>query len=117
MTSPPETHEAAELPIACSLNATERTVRLAAMTALGRDALVGVRRATAHAELRFAAGDGIRDRVEEIAAAEAECCAFLDMEVHDEPDLVVLYITAPPDADPVLGELANAFRGEAQVAS
>jgi hypothetical protein len=73
----------AELPIACSLTAT----------------------------------DGIRDRVEAIVQAEAQCCAFLNMEVRDEPDLVVLHIAAPSDADLVLGELVDAFRGELHLAS
>ena len=107
----------AELPIACSLNADELPARLAAMTVLGRDALVDVRREPALAELRFAAGDRVRERVEAIVAAEARCCAFLDMEVRDEPDLVVLHITGPVDADLVLGELVDAFRGEPRVAS
>jgi hypothetical protein len=107
----------AELPIACSLNATELPARLAEITALGDDALIDVHRAPGHAGLRFAAGDGIRDRVEAIIHAEAQCCAFLNMEIRDEPDLVVLHITASPDADLVLGELVDAFRGELRPAS
>ena len=107
----------AELPIACSLNADELPARLAEMTALGRNALIEVRRATAHAELRFAARDGVRDRVEAIVAAEARCCAFLTMDVRDDPDRVVLNISAPADADLLLGELVDAFRGKPQIAS
>jgi hypothetical protein len=102
----------AELPIACSLKATELPARLAEITMLGDDALIDVHRASGDAELRLAAGDGIRDRVEAIVHAEAHCCAFLTMEVRDEPDLVVLRITASADADLVLGELVDAFRGE-----
>jgi hypothetical protein len=112
----PEDLMPAELPIACSLTATELPVRLADMTALGREALVDVRREPAHAELRFAAGDGIRDRVDAIVQAEARCCAFLTMDVHDEPDLVVLDITAPADADLVITELVHAFRSGTQLA-
>jgi hypothetical protein len=107
----------AELPIACSLNATELPARLAEITTLGDDALIDVHRAPGHAELRFAAGDGIRDRVEAIVHAQAHCCALLSMEVRDEPDLVVLHITAPPDAELVLRELVEAFRGELRRAS
>jgi hypothetical protein len=102
----------AELPIACSLKPTELPARLAEITTLGDDALIDVYRAPGHAELRFAAGDGIRDRVEAIVHAEAHCCAFLNMEVRDEPDLVVLRITASPDADLALAQLVDAFRGE-----
>lgn len=31
------------------------------------------------AELRFAAGAGVRERVDAIVAAESDCCAFLTM--------------------------------------
>jgi hypothetical protein len=86
----------AELPIACSLSATE------------------VRTADTHAELRFAAGAGVRDRVDAIRAAESRCCAFLDMAVSDEPDTVVLTIDAPEGDELVLAELVDAFRGEPQ---
>ena len=110
-TTPPEDPVHAELPIACSLEATELPARLAEITMLGDDALIDLNRAPGHAELRFAAG-GIRDRVEAILRAEAHCCAFLNMEVRDELDLVVLRITASADADLMLAQLVDAFRGE-----
>ncbi len=98
-----------ELPIACSLDATALSARVAAMAELGRDALVDASRAAGHAELRFDGRDGIRERVAAIVAAEAQCCPFLDMEVRDEPGVVVLDIGAPAEADLVLGELVAAF--------
>ncbi len=98
-----------ELPVGCSLTATQMRARLAEMTALGREALVDVRREPVHVELRFAADDGIRDRVAAIVQAEAQCCAFLTMDVHDEPDLLVLDITAPADAELVITGLIAAF--------
>jgi hypothetical protein len=105
-----------ELPIACSLTATELPARLAKITTLGRDALTDVLHETGHAELRFAAGDGARERIEAIVGAEAQCCPFLNMDVRDEPGLVVLSITAPPDAALVLRELVDAFRGDLRLA-
>jgi hypothetical protein len=105
----------AELPIACSLTTTELPARLAEMAALGRDALVEAHRERAHAELRFAASAGVRERVEGIVQGEARCCAFLTMDVRDEPDLVVLDVRAPAEADLILGELVGAFRGESQI--
>jgi hypothetical protein len=106
----------AELPIACSLNASELPARLDEMAALGRAALIDARTEPTRAQLRFAAGIGVRARVEAIVAAESECCAFLDMRVSDEPDSVVLTIDAPEDAELVLAELVDAFRNERQVA-
>jgi hypothetical protein len=103
-------------PIACSLSATDLTERLAQMGDLGRDALLDTDVTDRHAMLRFAAGTGVRERVTTIVAAESECCAFLMMNVHDEPDAVVLTIDAPEGAEPVLHELADAFRVERRAA-
>ena len=100
-----------EPPIACSLSATELPVRLAQIAELGRDALVEVELGETHATLRFAAGPGVRERVVSVVAAEAACCSFLTMRVSDEPGAVLLDITAPDDAAPVLDELVAAFRG------
>lgn len=105
-----------ELPIACSLSAGDLTRRLAQIGELGRSALVDVRTDEFHATLRFAAGDGIRERVQAIAAAESQCCAFLHMSVSEEPDSVVLRIDAPDGAQLVLDELIEAFRGHPKAA-
>jgi hypothetical protein len=105
-----------QLPIACSLDATEFPRRLAEMAAVGRAALVDVTHDEVRAELRFAAGNGTRERIDAIVEAESDCCAFLNMAVVDTPDLVVLTIEAPNGAGPVLTELVDAFRGHRQVA-
>jgi hypothetical protein len=105
-----------DLPIACSLNATELPQRLAEMADVGRAALRDVRTTGTHAQLSFTAGEGVRDRVAAIVAAESQCCAFLDMTVGDEPDAVVLTIDAPEGAEVVLAELVEAFRGTTEAA-
>jgi hypothetical protein len=105
-----------DLPIACSLNATELPKRLAEMADVGRAALRDIRTTGTHAQLSFAAAASVRDRVEAIVAAESLCCAFLDMTVSDEPDLVVLTIDAPEGAELVLAELVDAFRGTTEAA-
>ncbi len=107
----------AELPIACSLSATELPERLAEMAALGDSALVDTRTEPTHAELRFAAGDGVRERVDAIVAAESQCCSFLTMRATEEPDLVVLTIDGPEGAEIVISEMVAAFRGQRGVAS
>jgi hypothetical protein len=106
----------AELPIACSLSASEFPLRETEIAALGRDALIDARQDAIHAELRFAAGDGVRARVEAFVAKEASCCGFLAMRVTEEPDVVLLTIDAPEDAEVVLGELVEAFHAEPQAA-
>jgi hypothetical protein len=54
--------------------------------------------------------------VQRLVAAESQCCAFLTMRLDDAPGEVRLTIDAPEDAEPVLGELVNAFRGEPRAA-
>ena len=105
-----------ELPIACSLSRAELPARLAQIAALGRDALVDAQLGGTRATLRFAAGTGVRERVASVVAAEATCCAFLTMRVSDEPGAVVLDIAAPEDAEMVLREFVDAFRGEPRTA-
>jgi hypothetical protein len=106
----------AELPVACSLSATELPARLAEIADLGHTALLNARTEGGQAILRFEAAPGVRERVEKIVAAESECCAFLTMRVSDAPDEIVLSITAPEGAEPVLDDLVNAFRGQPRAA-
>ncbi len=51
----------------------------------------------------------VGDRVAAVAAAEARCCAFPELEIRAVPDGVVLEIRAPADAALALVELAAAF--------
>lgn len=106
----------AELPLACSLTAAELPSRLAEMAALGEAALVDLRSQPTRADLRFAAGEGVRERVEAIVAAESQCCAFLTMSVTDAPGLVVLTVDAPEGAEVVLDQMVAAFRRNAPTA-
>lgn len=105
-----------ELPIACSLSASDLSRRLAEITALGNDVLLDACNDGRHAELRFARGATARERVDAIVAAESQCCAFLTMRVTDTPDAVVLSIDAPAGAELVVRELVDAFRGHPQAA-
>jgi len=106
-----EASMSAEPPVVCSLTADELPLRLAEMTELGRAALVDAVAQPTRAELRFADGAGVRDRVSAIAAAESRCCAFLTMRVTDEPGAVVLTIEAPEGAQSIVAGLVAAFRG------
>jgi hypothetical protein len=105
-----------EPPIACSLNAADLRGRLAEMSDLGREHLLDVMTESRHAALTFGAADGVRQRLDAVVAAESTCCAFLQMSVSKTEDDLTLTIDAPEGAEPVLEELVDAFRGQAQVA-
>jgi hypothetical protein len=98
-----------ELPIACTLNATGFAAREALMAELGRDALIDVDHAGTRAQLRFAAGAGVRRRVDAFVDGESRCCAFLTMRVTRSGDQVLLDIDAPAHAEQVLAEMVAAF--------
>jgi hypothetical protein len=106
-----------ELPIACALSATELPERLAGMADIGHDALIHVHTEPHRARLRFTVGADIRARLEDIVAAESECCGFLTLALVDEPDALVLTIDAPEGAELVLTEFTRAFRGDLEHAA
>jgi hypothetical protein len=49
-------------------------------------------------------------------ASEAECCAFLSMELQDVPETLVLTVQAPTGAEPLLHEIVSAFGNARRVA-
>jgi len=61
--------------------------------------------------LRFRADATTRRRLEEIVAAEAKCCSFLDFSLEERGGELVLWISAPEEGKPVADELGAAFAG------
>jgi hypothetical protein len=104
-----------EIPVACSLDAAKMPERLAEMSALGLSSLIGAECTEHHAVLRFRPGGETAERLAAIVAAEAECCAFLSMEVRQESGALRLTIDAPGGAEPILDDMVAAFRGEAEL--
>lgn len=79
------------------------------MAELGRAAVLGATLDAGTARLRFAAAEGVRERLESIAEAERRCCPFLTLRVSETPGEVVLRIDAPPEAQPLLEQIVAAF--------
>lgn len=102
-----------DTPIACSLSADELPERLAEMSAIGRDALLGV---TQEGALRFRADQPTRQRLESIVAAESQCCSFLAFELVEVSGELVLTVTAPAGAEPIAQDLVNAFAADRKAA-
>jgi hypothetical protein len=99
-----------ELPIACTLGARDFASREALIARLGRDALIDAIQHGPNALLRFAAADGMRDRLDSFVAGERACCAFLTMTVAQFGEEIELRIHAPAAAEPVLAEMVAAFQ-------
>lgn len=96
-------------PVACSLGAADLEQRLAAVAAIGADSLISREVRDGRHLLRFRGDGATRRRLEEIIAAEARCCAFLDLSLSDENGELLLSIAAPDDAQAVADGLAAAF--------
>ena len=55
--------------------------------------------------LVFAPGADTERRLRDAVVAEALCCSFLRMKLRSQDDALVLDITGPGDAKPIIAEL------------
>ena len=100
---------AAEIPIACTLAATDYRARLAAIADLSREALRHVERRGLTLDLRYA--PEAAPRVRQLLEQERACCAFLQFELHESADEVRLLVTAPPAAAEAVPDLLFELTG------
>lgn len=96
-------------PIACSLGAGELRQRLNEIAAIGADSLIERSADGDRHLLRFRPTEETRRRLEEIVAAEAKCCSFLNFSLECRGDVLVLAISAPEDGQQIADEMAAAF--------
>ncbi|MDX6630075.1 MAG: hypothetical protein QOH00_2321 [Gaiellales bacterium] len=105
-----------EQPIVCSLSVRAYAERLGLIRRVGSTALVRVDRRPARVVLHFRPGDQIARDLREIRDAEAQCCAFLSLELTEPTDATVLSIaSANPDGAFMIDELADAFAANASL--
>ena len=91
-----------DLPIACTLTPDGMTARLALIDALAADGLLDRTSTDAGLRVRLRDTPAIEQRTRELVAAESKCCAFLDFDLGREGDTLVLDISGPEDARPVI---------------
>lgn len=92
-------------PIACTLSAADYARRTGDTAALARRALRSRRPIPDGTRLTFEASADTARQLREIVAAEARCCAFLRMDLRDAEDAVILDITGPAEAEPIIAVL------------
>jgi hypothetical protein len=100
-----------EPPIACTLAEAEIPARRAQMAAIARD-LVSADAHAAGGILRLRPGGRTRERVAAFVEAESRCCAFLAMQLRDDPDALTLTIEGPAGSEDVVHELVAALTAE-----
>jgi hypothetical protein len=81
----------AELPLACTLVATDGAARLARWARLS-DARLSVRRTPDQRVVRYRKERGVQQELESLVVAERECCSFADWEVTPDGEHVLLRI-------------------------
>jgi hypothetical protein len=97
--------------IACSLGAEDYRKRLSSIRALGEVAFLDAEARPDGAVLSFRDSEHVRAELEAIVEAEATCCSFLDLSLRSEADRLILTISSPPDAMPVVRDLTASFGG------
>ena len=97
-----------QIPIACTLQpGAEVQEAMERYRRLFYDALLERERTDDGVRWTFRASDGVERRVRSLAAMEAQCCAFLRMDVVVTPDAVVWDVTGPPEARAFLDEYGS----------
>lgn len=92
-------------PIACTLTPAQHADRTAQLSALAREALRSRVPIAGGQRLVFAPGARTAERLRAAVAAEAACCPFLSMDLHPEPGALVLDVTGPAEARPIIAAL------------
>jgi hypothetical protein len=77
------------------------------MASIGAGGLIAASVDGARARLRFR--PLVADRLAAVVAAERACCAWLDLDLARRDDELELTLTAPPDGEAAMRELAAAF--------
>lgn len=90
-------------PIACTLGTRDYAAHVDALSALAAEALRS-REPTPRGERLVFALDAER-RLRDVIAAEAACCPFLRLDLRRRRDALVLEISGPEDARPVIAAL------------
>lgn len=95
------------LPIACTLRPPDLRERLGIIHVLTAEALVGYDRNGLVLTLRYA--PAAVERVRAMVASEQHCCAFLNFKIREQPDVVLVTITAAENARDAADELFEQF--------
>jgi hypothetical protein len=92
-------------PIVCTLSGAEYAERTQDTSELARRALRSREPIPDGARLTFEASIDTERQLRGIVAAEARCCAFLRMDLRPAEDALILDITGPAEAEPIIAEL------------
>ena len=90
--------------IACTLTSAELPARRALIDTLAADGLLDRTHTSAGLRVRLRNTSDVERRTRDLIAAESRCCAFLRFELGRQDGALVLDISGPTDARPLIGE-------------
>jgi hypothetical protein len=96
---------AQDAPVACTLDADEHENRTAALSGLAARALVDRTPIHGGRRLTFFDTPAVERELRGAIAAEASCCSFLSMRLERADGALVLDITGPAQAEPIIAGL------------
>ena len=102
-----------DTPLACSLSADDYSRRRAEIEEVGEQGYLGRLTHPDGVDLTFRNTPEILARLTSIVRAEQECCSFLKIDIEAREAELVLGISAPRAAAPIIQDLAESF-GAAQ---
>jgi hypothetical protein len=94
-----------DAPIACTLTPGEYLSRTRDLSGLAKRALLRREPIDGGERLTFADSPAVERELSAAVAAEASCCAFLTMRLDRRDAGLVLDVTGPADARPIIAEL------------
>jgi hypothetical protein len=95
-------------PLACSLSAPAAAERARRWRALLDRALLDGAPIAGGRRLVFRAEAGAAAELDDLVAAERECCPLLTMTIARDAERLVLDVVAPPDAAPIVAAMFEA---------
>ena len=100
--------------LSCSLEDDELEQRVSEWRRLGREAQLARRRAPGRVVLHYQRDDGVRARLRRLVELEQQCCRVLDLRINETDEAIVLEITGPAEAEPILALFASDPAAEAR---
>jgi hypothetical protein len=97
------------IPIACSLSPGQRLDREAEFRDLAITGLLARERTESGIRLRFEPSEETRARVLELVSKEKDCCPFFDFALEADAGELLLDVSAPAEAQPVLDAFFESF--------
>jgi hypothetical protein len=98
-----------DLPLACTLGATDGADRSRRWRQLAAEAPPVLRRTEGRLEVRYQPGPGVLDELRALATAEAECCSFVAWTVTEQAGQPTLVVAAPADDPDRIEPIAALF--------